>query len=154
MDTDIHHYPPVDTRLFDWLAYLGLIPFVGGIIMQWLGFSLWGVTPRLLFTAYSAVILSFLCGVWWGAALNQVGHPHRMILALLSNLVTLVGWVALLMFRTTWALPVLLVAFGFVVWAEARLNPNLPGRDQYFRTRSIVTYLVMACHLLMILLLL
>ncbi|WP_444893383.1 DUF3429 domain-containing protein [Microbulbifer sp. TRSA001] len=154
MDPDSHNYPKVDTRFFDWLAYFGLIPFVVGIFMQWLGLSILGVTPRLLFTTYSAVILSFLCGVWWGAALNRVGHPHRLMLALLSNLVTLLGWGALLMFRTSWALPVLLLAFGFVAWAEAKLNPNLPGRDQYFRTRSIVTYLVMFCHLFMILLLL
>ncbi|WHI46522.1 DUF3429 domain-containing protein [Microbulbifer sp. VAAF005] len=154
MDTDSHNYPKVDTRFFDWLAYFGLIPFVVGIFMQWLGLSILGVTPRLLFTTYSAVILSFLCGVWWGAALNRVGHPHRLMLALLSNLVTLLGWGALLMFRTSWALPVLLLAFGFVAWAEAKLNPNLPGRDQYFRTRSIVTYLVMFCHLFMILLIL
>jgi len=109
-----------------------------------------GVGGRLWFAGYSAVILSFLCGIWWGGALNRVGHRHRIALAILSNLVCLGGWIALLLYRTPWGLPLLALGYAFVVTAEARLNPNLPHLYDYFRTRSRVTYLAIGCHLIMI----
>ncbi|WP_346839753.1 DUF3429 domain-containing protein [Microbulbifer sp. SAOS-129_SWC] len=142
--------PVRKTRLFDALAYLGLLPFVLGILMQATGVEVFGVGGRLWFAAYSAVILSFLCGIWWGGALNRVAHRHRIALAVLSNLVCVGGWVALLLYRTPWALPLLALGYAFVVTAEARLNPNLPRLYDYFRTRSRVTYLVIGCHLIMI----
>ncbi len=138
------------TRLFDALAYAGVLPFVIGIVMQATGVELVGVGGRLWFTAYSAVILSFLCGIWWGGALNRVGHRHRIALALLSNLACVGGWGALMLYRTPWSLPILMLGFAFVVTAEARLNPNLPRLYDYFRTRTRVTYLVITCHLIMI----
>ncbi|GAB2876120.1 DUF3429 domain-containing protein [Microbulbifer echini] len=153
MDSSGYQPSVVDTRLFDALAYLGLCPFVIGLLIELVGVSFLGIDGRLFFSAYSAVILSFLCGIWWGGALNRPGHPHRMALVFLSNLVALAGWVALLLYQTVWGLPILAVGFAFVAWMEARLNPNLPGREQYFRTRGIVTYLVIGCHLGMIVLL-
>ncbi|WP_078083742.1 DUF3429 domain-containing protein [Microbulbifer mangrovi] len=140
----------VDTRLFNWLAYLGVVPFVIGIVMAAFQYSVLGVDGRLWFTAYSAVILSFLCGVWWGGALNRLDHVHRLPLMLLSNIIALVGWVALLFYQAPLALPVLMVAFLFVERAEARLKPNLSFFSGYFKTRTRVSYLVVACHLAMI----
>ncbi|MFA0813500.1 DUF3429 domain-containing protein [Microbulbifer epialgicus] len=150
MDSHGYQHPVVDTRLFDALAYLGLTPFIIGILLQLLDISLLGIDGRLFFSAYSVVILSFLSGIWWGGALNRPGHPRRTALVLLSNLVALFGWVGMLLYQTSWGLPVLAIGFAFVAWMEARLNPNLPGREQYFRTRSRVTWLVIGCHLIMI----
>jgi len=140
----------VSTRLFDRLAYLGVVPFVIGIGMALTGYTLAGIDGRLWFTAYSAVILSFLCGVWWGGALNRTDHSHRLALVLLSNLVCLIVWGALLFYRSPFSLPVLAVAYLFVERAEARLKPNLSYFEAYFRTRTRVTYLVVFCHLVMI----
>lgn len=140
----------VSTQLFDRLAYFGVVPFVIGIGMALTGYTLAGVDGRLLFTAYSAVILSFLCGVWWGGALNRVDHPHRLTLMSMSNLVCLIGWGALLCYRSPVSLPVLAMAYLFVERAEARLKPNLSYFEEYFRTRTRVTYLVVFCHLVMI----
>ena len=149
--TQARHTSGVEkTRLFDALAYAGVLPFVVGILLQLSGVQIFGVGGRLWFAAYSAVILSFLCGIWWGGALNRVGHRHRLALALLSNSTCLGGWVALMLYRTPWSLPMLALGFAFVVTAEARLNPNLPRLYDYFRTRTRVTYLVIACHLVMI----
>ena len=149
MDSHSYQQPVVDTRLFDALAYLGLIPFVVGILLQLLDVSLLGIGGGLFFSAYSVVILSFLCGIWWGGALNRPSHPHRLALVLLSNLVALFGWVGMLLYETAWGLPMLAIGFAFIAWMEARLNPNLPGREQYFRTRNRVTWLVIGCHLIM-----
>lgn len=59
MDSSGYQQPVVDTRLFDILAYLGLCPFVIGLLLQITEVSLLGIDARLFFTAYSAVILSF-----------------------------------------------------------------------------------------------
>ena len=140
----------VNTGLFNCLAYLGVVPFVIGIGMAVRGYSIVGVDGRLWFTAYSCVILSFLCGIWWGGALNRQGHQHRVLLALLSNGIALIGWVALLLYKTPVALPLLALAFLFVERAEARLKPNSSLLGGYFRARTRVSYLVITCHLVMI----
>ncbi|SDK24968.1 DUF3429 domain-containing protein [Microbulbifer yueqingensis] len=142
--------PERNTRLFDALAYAGVVPFILGIYMEFSRVELLGVDGRLLFSAYSACILSFLCGIWWGGALNRASHPHRMALALLSNLVCLGAWVGLMLYRLPWGMLLLTLGFAFTRWAEARLNPNLPGLYDYFRTRSRVSYIVIACHLVML----
>lgn len=121
--------------------------------MAYFGISLAGVDGRLWFTAYSCVILSFLCGIWWGGALNCPQHSHRLALAVLSNVVCLLGWVALLLYRTPVALPLLAICFLFVERAEAYLKPNRAELPMYFSARTRVTYLVIVCHLLMIFLL-
>lgn len=140
----------VNTGLFNCLAYLGVVPFVIGVGMALTGYSIADVDGRLWFTAYSCVILSFLCGIWWGGALNRQGHPHRVLLALLSNGIALIGWVALLLYKTPIALPLLALAFLVVERAEARLRPNSSSLIGYFQARTRVSYLVVACHLLMI----
>ncbi len=75
------------------LALAGLIPFVGCAAMvaaggpdadAWLGALI----------AYAAVILSFLGGTRWGAALAS-GSPDPVTL-ILSNIPALVAWAALL----------------------------------------------------------
>lgn len=152
MTTD-HASNPIPTGRFNGLAYLGLTPFLLGLAMEALQISFVGVDGRFWFTAYSSVILSFLCGIWWGGALNRPGHRFRAWLMLLSNLVSLVGWLALLLYRTPVALPVLALCFLFVVRVEAQLKPNIAQLTAYFKTRSRVSYLVIACHVLMMFLL-
>ncbi|MEW5250615.1 DUF3429 domain-containing protein [Microbulbifer discodermiae] len=138
------------TRLFDLLAYTGIGPFALGIWLEVTGENLGGIDGGFLFAAYSACILSFLCGIWWAAALNRADHPHRLALTLLSNLVCLSAWLGLLVYRTPWGLAILASGFAYMRWAEARLNPNGRQLRGYFKTRSRVTYVVIACHLSML----
>ncbi|AQQ67441.1 DUF3429 domain-containing protein [Microbulbifer agarilyticus] len=138
---------------FNRLAYLGVLPFVLGLWMQWSGVSFGYVDGRFLFAAYSCAILSFLCGVWWGGALNAAHHPAHNKLMYLSNGLCLLGWVGLLLYRTPVGLLLLLLCYVFVERMEAYLKPNRRELRSYFRTRTRVTYLVVACHLAMVLLL-
>ena len=138
------------TVLFDVLAYAGIAPFLLGLWLELIDIQIAGINGRFLFAAYSACILSFLCGIWWAGALNNPEHPHRRALVLLSNVLALLAWCGLMFFRSQWGL--LLLAFGFIIvrWAEARLNPNRPQLRNYFRTRSRVSYMVIICHLAML----
>lgn len=75
------------------LALAGLMPFVGGAAMAAMGGAdaeAW----RGALIAYAAVILSFLGGTRWGAALAG-GSPDPTTL-ILSNLPALLAWAALL----------------------------------------------------------
>lgn len=152
--TTAHASNLISTKLFNRLAYFGVAPFVVGLAMTGFGVSLMGVDGRLWFTGYSSVILSFLCGIWWGGALNRPEHRHRFALIVLSNLVCLLGWMALLLYRTPVALPLLAACFLFVERAEAYLKPNRAPFSAYFSARTRVTALVVFCHLVMIFLLL
>jgi hypothetical protein len=75
------------------LALAGLIPFVGCAAMVALGGADADAWLGALI-AYAAVILSFLGGTRWGAALER-GSPDATTL-ILSNLPALVAWAALL----------------------------------------------------------
>ena len=149
-DSEYTKPPTESTALFDALAYAGIAPFLLGIWLAFTNTQVAGIGGRFLFAAYSACILSFLCGIWWAGALNNAGHPQRLALVLLSNLLTLLAWVGLLFFSAQWGLLLLAFAFTFVRWAEARLNPNGPQLRNYFRTRSRVSSLVIICHLVML----
>ncbi|WP_250462377.1 DUF3429 domain-containing protein [Microbulbifer litoralis] len=142
--------PDRGTRSLNALAYAGVLPFLLGIAMQVTGVTLFGVDGLLWFATYSATILSFLCGIWWGAMLNRPGYPHASTLTLLSNLFCIGAWVGVMLYRTAWGLPLLAIGYGLVAWSEARLNPNAPDLGSYFKTRGRVTCLVIGCHLIMI----
>ena len=139
------------TRLFEWLAYLGVAPFLLGIGLSVLEVSPLGIDGRLWFTGYSSVILSFLCGIWWGGALNGTAVEHRNTLMVLSNVIALVGWAALLFYQSVFALAVLVAMYLLVERLEAYLKPNRAGFTGYFTARTRVTWLVVACHLGMML---
>ncbi|MCA0901373.1 DUF3429 domain-containing protein [Microbulbifer agarilyticus] len=147
-----HESTALSLHWFNRLAYLGVFPFVLGLWMRWADVSLGYLDGRLLFAAYSCAILSFLCGVWWGGALNVSNHPARSTLMYLSNGICLLGWIGLLLYRTPVGLPLLLLCYVFVERAEAYLKPNRRELRSYFHTRTRVTYLVVACHVLMVLL--
>lgn len=103
------------------LALAGLIPFVGCAAMvaaggtdadAWLGALI----------AYAAVILSFLGGTRWGAALAS-GSPDRLTL-ILSNLPALVAWAALLPLEMPSPMRLSLLSAGLaLMWIWDRRRP-------------------------------
>lgn len=103
------------------LALAGLIPFVGCAAMvaaggaqaeAWLGALI----------AYAAVILSFLGGTRWGAALES-GSPDPMTL-ILSNLPALVAWAALLPLEMPNPIRLSLLSAGLaLMWLWDRRRP-------------------------------
>jgi len=103
------------------LALAGLIPFVGCAAMVALdGPSADGWLSALM--AYAAVILSFLGGTRWGAALaSGASDPMTLIL---SNLPALVAWAALLPFGLPDPVRLTLLATGLgLMWLWDRRRP-------------------------------
>lgn len=79
------------------LGLLGVVPFWGMALLAALAtqseLATLGLNASL---AYGAVILSFLGGIRWGAALKATGARERNIAFSLSVIPSLAGWAALL----------------------------------------------------------
>lgn len=85
-------------RLLAWVLGLGgVIPFAGLAMAAWWGPLDWHSTVIQVLSVYAAVIVSFLGGVHWGAALNQSVAARRHLLwgvslPLLAWVVALLPW--------------------------------------------------------------
>ncbi|HOB96727.1 MAG TPA: DUF3429 domain-containing protein [Aquabacterium sp.] len=89
-----YHPPVIDTAR--WLGNLGLLPFVGGALLVWVGLAseLHAFVTGAL-SAYAALIVSFLGGVHWGFGFRQSAPPASLFIW--GVVPSLVAWVAVLM---------------------------------------------------------
>ena len=113
------------------LGYGGLIPFGIPVCLMlddlWFGSTIrsgipWVVHAPDLFISYSAIILSFMCGTLW-AGWQTIGNNRLAKGAvLLSNLLALSGWGALLLMLIA-SVPkvfcVILLMFSFISLLKA-----------------------------------
>ncbi|GAA5317293.1 MAG: hypothetical protein AseanaTS_24980 [Candidatus Pelagadaptatus aseana] len=146
-------------RLTPILTWSGTLPFVGCVLWSILGEYL--SVPQLvleaywIFIAYSIVILSFMAGTLWGKA-NHRSFSHHGPLLLLSNVWALLAWLllmALMAYDHIGAAIVLLLAVGY--WNLYAVEKRcLKGSRDYLDLRKKVTFVVMACHGLMFVLML
>ena len=148
-------------KLMHILGYAGLIPFGIPVCLMlddlWFGSTIrsgipWVVHAPDLFISYSAIILSFMCGTLW-AGWQTIGNNRLAKGAvLLSNLLALSGWGALLLTFIA-SVPkvfcVILLMFGFIslLTAERMLGTAVMV---YWRMRLSLTAIVLILHLIMI----
>ncbi len=111
MTQDVHQTRAIATAWF--LAGLGAVPFVAMALGQAImpGFANAHMGGDQAFLGYGAVILSFMGGVRWGAALAPSAAPTSAETMILSVAPSLAGWLALLIDRP-WSLLLLLAGFG------------------------------------------
>jgi hypothetical protein len=129
------------TSTATWLGWLGLLPFLLGALLVL--HPDWDEAGVFVFRTYGAVILSFLGGVRWGAALAEVrGQGTALTIAVLPSLA---GWAALLLPP----IPGLLVlAAGFLAVAvlDTRLPPPGLWPAAYRRLRLRLSVAVLSLH--------
>lgn len=127
------------TTMFQ-LGYLGLLPFVGGLVLVIANTTVFGLSGHQIFITYSAVILSFLSGILWGSAIDRFSKQQSRQSLVFSNVFALMAWAALLLSEQHF-LPTLLLLIGFVsVWfAEKEIRKteteNTPTGYQTMRDR-------------------
>ncbi|EDQ31759.1 Protein of unknown function (DUF3429) [Hoeflea phototrophica DFL-43] len=111
MTQDVHQTRAIATAWF--LAGLGAVPFVAMALGQAImpGSANAHLGGDQAFLGYGAVILSFMGGVRWGAALAPSAAPTSAETMILSVAPSLAGWLALLIDRP-WSLLLLLAGFG------------------------------------------
>jgi hypothetical protein len=130
-----------------WLGAAGVLPFAAAVLVLVVpsaGLSL--VSPGLAataLTAYGAVILSFLGGVHWGAAVTGPSQPGLTLRLSLSVLPSLVGWLALLLPHGL-ALPVLAGGFLAMLAVDLRAARLSEVPAWYPRLRIPLTLVVTA----------
>jgi len=102
----------------------GLIPFIGFAALSISGndggLGTIGLSPRLILSAYGAIIASFLGGIRWGAAAARGGGNADYVIAIVPSLV---AWAALAA-PAPWDLRVL----GLLVLGWGLVDQDLPRR--------------------------
>ena len=123
------------------LGYAGLIPFVIPALLVVSG-SEYAELSRVIAGAYAFGIISFICGSWWGMALNS-GSARAL---LFSNLYFLTA-LSIFLFASDWwplAAAILLMSLLFAEQNSA-LFPKFP--DRYRNMRVMLTLVASASML-------
>ncbi|AVI63998.1 DUF3429 domain-containing protein [Halomonas sp. GFAJ-1] len=133
-----------DRRLAWGLGVAGLIPFAVALLLVWWGPTVWQVVATYSFVYYSAVILSFLGGVHWGAAVQnaQEGSRRRLVLAMVPSLL---AWPALMM-NTVSGLWILLAGFILIGGYDMSREGRVGFPRWYLLLRAVLTLVVAILH--------
>lgn len=129
-----------------WILGLGgLVPFVVGTFLIATNSeildptTLWGAV-----SAYAAVILSFLGGIRWGAALNETARRSPTTLAL-SVLPSIAAWVIVLL-PAPWSFVGFAVAFSVQgVWDVTAIREGRIETPWFAQLRVVLTAVVVLC---------
>jgi len=126
--------------------YLGLLPFFACALGPWI-FPDTEAKLTQIFLFYSSIIFVFLAGSLWAIALfSEIKHPTRHIhLAIVFSLWPLASF---------FLIPILasgLMLLGFLsllFWEKCFINSIYPS--WYQKLRHQITFIVVACHMLVI----
>ncbi|WP_135458964.1 DUF3429 domain-containing protein [Vibrio echinoideorum] len=132
------------------LGYMGLIPFLFGLLLSLTESQFLGLSGETLFITYSVVILSFLSGILWGNGIENFESQSSNKALVLSNVIVLVAWVAVLLGEQKEFLTTLILIIGYIaVWRAERSmreENQSEGPDGYFDMRTRLTSSVVLMH--------
>ncbi|NOI90043.1 DUF3429 domain-containing protein [Vibrio splendidus] len=132
------------------LGYMGLIPFLFGLLLSLTDSQFLGLSGETLFITYSVVILSFLSGILWGNGIENFESQSSIKALVLSNVIVLVAWVAVLLGEQKEFLTTLVLIIGYIaVWRAERSmreENQSEGLDGYFDMRTRLTSSVVLMH--------
>ncbi|MEZ8720088.1 DUF3429 domain-containing protein [Vibrio pomeroyi] len=132
------------------LGYMGLIPFLFGLLLSLTDSQLLGLSGETLFITYSVVILSFLSGILWGNGIENFESQTSNKALILSNVIVLIAWLAMLLGEQKEFLTTLILILGYIaVWRAERAmreENQSQGPDGYFDMRTRLTSSVVLMH--------
>ncbi|MDN2667350.1 DUF3429 domain-containing protein [Vibrio sp. 14N.309.X.WAT.E.F5] len=132
------------------LGYMGLIPFLFGLVLSLTDSQFLGLSGETLFITYSVVILSFLSGILWGSGIENFESQSSNKALILSNVIVLFAWLAVLLGEQKEFLTTLILITGYiVVWRAERSmreENQSEGPDGYFDMRTRLTSSVVLMH--------
>ena len=132
------------------LGYMGLIPFLFGLLLSLTDSQFLGLSGETLFITYSVVILSFLSGILWGNGIENFESQSSNKALILSNVIVLVAWLAVLLGEQKEFLTTLILIIGYIaVWRAERSmreENQSEGPDGYFDMRTRLTSSVALMH--------
>ncbi|MFA0309178.1 hypothetical protein BH581_13580 [Vibrio splendidus] len=132
------------------LGYMGLIPFLFGLLLSLTDSQFLGLGGETLFITYSVVILSFLSGILWGSGIENFESQSSNKALILSNVIVLVAWLAVLLGEQKEFLTTLILIIGYIaVWRAERSmreENQSEGPEGYFEMRTRLTSSVVLMH--------
>ncbi|WP_210447531.1 DUF3429 domain-containing protein [Vibrio crassostreae] len=132
------------------LGYMGLIPFLFGLLLSLTDSQLLSLSGETLFITYSVVILSFLSGILWGNGIENFENQSSNKALILSNVIVLAAWLAVLLGEQQEFLTTLVLIIGYIaVWRAERSmreENQSEGPDGYFDMRTRLTSSVVLMH--------
>ncbi|MEZ8017865.1 DUF3429 domain-containing protein [Vibrio splendidus] len=132
------------------LGYMGLIPFLFGLLLSLTDSQFLGLGGETLFITYSVVILSFLSGILWGNGIENFESQSSNKALILSNVIVLVAWLAVLLGEQKEFLTTLILIIGYIaVWRAERSireENQSEGPEGYFEMRTRLTSSVVLMH--------
>ena len=132
------------------LGYMGLIPFLFGLLLYLTDSQFLGLSGETLFITYSVVILSFLSGILWGSGIENFESQSSNKALVLSNVIVLAAWLAVLLGEQKEFLTTLILIIGYIaVWRAERSmreENQSEGPDGYFDMRTRLTSSVVLMH--------
>ncbi|ARP38780.1 DUF3429 domain-containing protein [Vibrio syngnathi] len=132
------------------LGYMGLIPFLFGLLLSLTDSQFLGLSGETLFITYSVVILSFLSGILWGNGIENFESQSSNKALILSNVIVLAAWLAVLIGEQKEFLTTLTLIIGYIaVWRaerSVREENQSEGPDGYFDMRTRLTSSVVLMH--------
>ena len=129
------------------LGVAGVLPLMACALWVWFGAAAQGGMALKAITTYAAVVLGFLGGVQWGTglAVHTAAPQSARNLFLLSVVPAVLAWGMLFIDSAGARLIVAMVLFAFVWLIDALLFLQQLIPAWFFRLRSVVTPLVLAC---------
>ncbi|MEZ8601322.1 DUF3429 domain-containing protein [Vibrio splendidus] len=132
------------------LGYMGLIPFLFGLLLSLTDSQFFSLSGETLFITYSVVILSFLSGILWGNGIENFESQSSNKALILSNVIVLAAWLAVLLGEQQEFLTTLILILGYIaVWraeGSMREENQSEGPDCYFDMRTRLTSSVVLMH--------
>ncbi|MEZ8232374.1 DUF3429 domain-containing protein [Vibrio splendidus] len=132
------------------LGYMGLIPFLFGLLLSLTDSQVFSLSGETLFITYSVVILSFLSGILWGNGIENFESQSSNKALILSNIIVLAAWLAVLLGEQQEFLTTLILILGYIaVWRAERSmkeENQSEGPDGYFDMRTRLTSSVVLMH--------
>ena len=132
------------------LGYMGLIPFLFGLLLSLTDSQFFSLSGETLFITYSVVILSFLSGILWGNGIENFESQSSNKALILSNAIVLAAWLAVLLGEQQEFLTTLILIIGYIaVWRAERFmreENQSEGPDGYFDMRTRLTSSVVLMH--------
>ncbi|MFA0115840.1 DUF3429 domain-containing protein [Vibrio sp. 10N.261.46.E11] len=132
------------------LGYMGLVPFLFGLLLSLTDSQFLGLSGETLFITYSVVILSFLSGILWGNGIENFENQSSNKALILSNVIVLFAWLAVLLGEQKEFLTTLILIIGYIaVWRAERSmreENQSEGPDGYFDMRTRLTSSVVLMH--------
>ncbi|OIQ25870.1 DUF3429 domain-containing protein [uncultured Vibrio sp.] len=132
------------------LGYMGLLPFLFGLLLSLTDSQLFMLNGETLFITYSVAILSFLSGILWSNGIENFESQSSNKALILSNVIVLAAWLAVLLGEQQEFLTTLILIIGYIaVWRAERSmreENQSEGPNGYFDMRTRLTSSVVLMH--------